>query len=167
MALPNEVDGGELSALNGTEILNVYRPAATASGWQDYFISGVNFLKAVTDDIAGILSTITGINNSITALNNMQSKTRTANQNSAFTFTQAADSDISDIYLFYRTGAPTIMVGTSAGTDDVCNATTLSTLNKDAHHRISVYSTVSRTIYVTITGGSIDFVRYEKKSINT
>jgi len=166
MAKPNDVDGGQLLGLNGTEILNVYRPGATSSGFQDYWISGVNFLKTITTQIAAIVADIASLTSAIGLINDSNIKIRNASQSTSFTFQQDANSDISDFYMFWVSGTPTISIGTSSESDDICDSTTLSTSNRSATHRISTYTPTNRTVYVTISGGVVTLVRYIKQNIN-
>lgn len=171
MALPNAVNGGEITTLAGNEILVVHKPAATSSGWQDHFITTTNFLKSVVDGLSAAVASIAALAVRVTTLENLTKKTVNLNKNSAFTFnTLDSDNIIDGFCIKWVSGAPSVKVGTTAGGSDIMSAKTVSNATeKDKIKYVSVNYpfTGLTTVYVTVTGGTVHIVRFYKENLFT
>lgn len=155
MALPNAVNGGVVTSIPSGSILVIHAPAATVSGWQDYYITAVNFLKSVTDDITAIELDITNIQLDITALQDLgQLDQSITGLNSNTTKVFASNSLIEWIGIRVTSGTPTIKIGTSAGGEQVLPETAYTGRNII---RVD-YDTggSSLTLYITVSGGTVN-----------
>jgi hypothetical protein len=168
MSKPNEVNGGVLPSIPTGAIVVIHAPASTDSGWQDYYMTVLNLLKIATDPIDAINTGVEAQGVRITTLEANNSKTRDANRNAAYTIGQIANSLITNIIFVRKSGSPVVKVGYTSGAADIMAQANLSSSVLSAVFTGAVYndSASTRNIYVTITGGTVDVVRYEKLNVN-
>lgn len=171
MALPNAVNGGEITTLSGNEILVVHKPAGTVSGWQDHFITSTNFLKSVVDGLAAAVASVVALAVRVTTLENLTKKTVNLNKNSAYTFnTIDSYSVIESFCIMWVSGTPAVKVGTTlGGTEIMTTKTVTNATEKDKIKYVAVNYpfTGSTTVYITVTGGTVHIVRFYKEQLFT
>lgn len=156
------VDGGQIvSYTNGR--LYIIKPAATPSGWQDYYIEVSDLLSVLNGLISTNSSNITLNNNRLSTLEDLTKKTRTASTGT-FTFPMPADSELSVIVFVKKTGTPEVKAGLSAGDSSLVYAHTVSTRTTFA---LFYPFDSGATVHITVTGGTIDCIFYSKENVNT
>lgn len=111
--------------------------------------SGFQSFKISTEDLRGLF------------------KERFANKSAAFTVVLDADLKLVDIDFIWVASNPVVKVGTTgAGTKDIISGRTLSSV-KNSTNSLSDYFKTSKTLYFTITGGTVDVIINYKKTYNT
>ena len=156
------VDGGQTVSYTGGRIY-IILPAATPSGWQDYYIDVSDLLSVVNGLITTNAGNISTNSSNITTLQGLIKKTRTSSTGT-FSFGMQADSELTSITFVKDSGTPTVKVGLAAGDDTLVY-----------EHVVEDRTTFSlfypfegaATVHVTVTGGQIDVIRYEKRNVNT
>ena len=93
-------------------------------------------------------------------------KERFASKSADFTESLDADTLLTRIDLIFVTGAPVIKVGTTLAGNDVISGRTLSTV-KNSMNILSDYFKTAKTLYFTITGGTVDIIITQQKNYNT
>ena len=93
-------------------------------------------------------------------------KEKFANKSANFTEVLDADVLVTRIDFLFVTGTPVVKVGTTLGGNDVISGRTLSTI-KDSTNPLSKYFKTSKTLYFTITGGTVDILLFYNKNHNT
>ena len=153
----------ETTAPNGGLLYYGTPDGGNPYGYADRVITKTNYLKEVNALVSTNTSNISSVTTRVTTLENLISKTRFSSRTSTFNFTQAANSCISDIYFF---GTGTVKVGTTSGGDEILTSRLISGNYRGAE-ALARYSATSRTIYITLTGASVDIVIISKLNLNT
>jgi hypothetical protein len=159
-----QVDGGQTTVITGGRIYMIL-PAATPSGFQDYWIAVSDFQADITSDISSIQSDITTIDLQINDLQILTSYLDYADVSASFSIPISAGNEVESIVAEWISATPTIKVGTSAGAHDLSGMeiTVPSTGTKRCKMSIDYPSAADHTIYITLTGGHIKlfvFLKY-------
>lgn len=135
---------------------------ANPDPFEDATITALLLKKPLQDQITTNTSNISTNADAITVLQNNSNKVIAKAQAADYTVTQNADSLIDHIYFRYVSGTPTVKVGTTLAADDVVS----EQLVTDAYlNDISEYTETSRTLYISISGGSVDVVIMSKEDL--
>lgn len=160
MALPNAVSGGSQTTIPSGAIFVLHAPAATVSGWQDYFMTAANFLKSVTNDITSIQANITTIQGDIADLQDLGVLDKTmVGINSNTDKSIDGNSMIEWIGMRVTSGNPTIKIGTN--NPDYDNLLPSASYSTGAHDpiRFDHYTGYggSETQRFSVSGGTVNF----------
>jgi hypothetical protein len=116
-------------------------------------------------DINTNTSDISSIDGRVTTLENNSSKILDSSKNSDYTFTQDANSEIEQIYIKNVSSNPTIKIGTTLAGEELVSETSITDYYKKDINFSDGYTATSRTIYITLSGGTVSIAYYSKKSI--
>jgi hypothetical protein len=136
------------------------------AGFKTKKITFANLVASLSASISAALSAANDALGKVNAINDKSIQTRNADVSASYTISQVADSDIYYFYFIWKSGAPTISVGTTLGGEDVVNAVTLSGVNTIAGIDLMTYTSTLRTLYVTVIGGTLNVIRFERRIIN-
>lgn len=93
-------------------------------------------------------------------------KERFADQSADFTVNLDADTKMEDIDFIWKASAPVVKVGTTLAGKDIISGRTLSSI-KNSTNPLSDYFKTAKTLYFTITGGTVDVIINYKKNYNS
>jgi len=116
---------------------------------------------AVSDFLADINSAITNLE---TYVNQALKTDKLKNQSADFSKALGSDVKLESIDYIHVSGTPNVKVGTSAGASDVIPPQSFSS-GALCNNRIK-YFEASTTLYVTITGGTIDIIFNYRQNYN-
>lgn len=138
---------------------------AAPSGYDSFRISVADLQANLQSQITDNETDIIDHESRITKLEDNSSKILESSQGVTYDFTQSGDSEIEKIYINLDGGAPIVSVGTTpGGTELIGNEIITDQYKKDINFSKG-FTAASRTIYVTITGGSVDIAFYSVESI--
>jgi hypothetical protein len=164
-----QVDGGQTTiTLNG--IMYIALPAATPTGYQDYFIPVEYLLADVNADIYTLQIDLNNAISSITALQELMSKVVDLNKNANYELTVANTTVIEAFVLNWKAGTPSIKIGTTSGGSEL-SGMTINLSSTDKRYPLTVWynhaETTAQTVYITISDGTVDITRFQRLSILT
>lgn len=155
MALPNAVNGGSVTTIPSGAIIVIHAPAATVSGWQDYYMSSVNFLKSVTDDITQIEADIVAIQGDISDLQDLGTLDQTLTGLNTFTDKSFDGNSLIEWVGVKRvTGTATIKMGTNnPDYDNIIPSIALTQSRNIYRVDHDTGAGASESIRITVSGG--------------
>lgn len=153
------------STITGGYIHIIIPNGAAPSGYDSFRISVADLQLDLQTQINTNTSDISTNTSNITALQNASTKRLDTGETSDYTFTQNADSEIEKIYINRDSGTPTIRIGTTLNGEELVSERVITDQYKKDVNFSSGFTTASRTIYVTISGGSVDIAFYSVESI--
>jgi len=159
----NQVNGGQTtSPTNGR--FYVIRPAATPSGFEDYWISESDLHSALNTLISSNTSNISNHETRITQVESSVLKTVVQNTGT-FDFNMPINSSIDSICIKTRTGNPIVSIVNATSGDVYLSE---YDIESDGYLRLTLntepFKNVSN-IQVTVIGGYIDITRFTKTNI--
>lgn len=168
MALPNAVNGGEVTSIPSGFIIVGHAPAATVSGWQDYWMTSANFLKSITDDITSIEADITTIQGDIADLQDFGIFDQTlTGLSTGTTKSFTGNSLIEWVGIRVVSGTPTIKMGT--GSTPPNDENIIPSMSVTGRNVIRIdYDTGSAgttNLRITVSGGVCNFTFKITKNI--
>ena len=144
-------------------ILWVQIPSAAPSGYTDLQIDIPTLLAAEQASIISNSSDISALDARVVVVENGLTKSLLKNRNTSYEHTQNADSRIINFGFRTVSGTPTVSVGTTLGADDIVTSREITGLERSIN--ILEYTNVSRTLYITITGGIVDVAIFSRESL--
>jgi hypothetical protein len=126
----------------------------------DATITAVLLKKPLQDQIDDNETDIIDHELRITQLENGSTKRLDTGETGNYTFTQNADSEIEKIYIKLDGGSPTIRIGTTLNGEELVSDQVITSQYKKDINFSKGFAAASRTIYVTISGGSLDIAFY-------
>jgi len=137
--------------------------AATPSTYDDFWILPDDLLAPEQARLAANEANIASNTARIVIIENSLTKTLNKNQNTAYAVTQNADSRIINFGFRAVSGVPIVAVGTGAGLDDIVSSKVITASERAINTQ--EYSTASRTVYITISGGIVDVVICSRENV--
>jgi len=141
-------------------------PSGAPSGYDDLQIGPDIFLAPEQADILANENAIAILEVDVAELQASSSKRYDQNRNADYDYTQLAGSLIREMYFTVISGTPTVSVGTTpSGTDIMSSRLIEGGFRSDSS--INEFTSVSRSIYITVSGGIVDVVTYTKLNLNS
>jgi len=146
--------------------VNIIIPnGAAPTGYDSFRISVTDLQAALQSQITTNTGNIATNAANITTLQNNSSKRLDLAQVSSFSFTQVAGSVIDEIYF---NGTGTVSVGTTLAGEQLMTSRLIENGIRKGDIKVSNgYTATSRTIYITLTGASVDVATFSKLSLFT
>ncbi len=169
MALPNAVNGGSVTSSPSGTIVVIHAPAATVSGWQDYYITEENFLAAVNNSITAIDNRVSINEADIVELQDLGELDKSLIYlNTATTKVIELNSLIEYIAVYKSSGTPSVKVGTTLGGEDIVPNTSDFGAGVVVF-RLDYWTGFNNlTLHITVSGGSCNFAfKLTRDLINT
>lgn len=164
-----QVDGGQTAViLNG--IMYIALPAATPTGYQDYFIPVDDLLADVNADIATINLNLANIGTALTRALTMLDRVVDINKNANYTFSVENTTTVEAFVINWKAATPAIKIGTTPGGSEL-SGMTINLSSTDKRYPLTVWYThaeaAAQTVYITISGGTVDITRFQRLNILT
>ena len=138
-----------------TVVVPVLNPdGSSPTGFVNRNITKANLLK---EDRARITTNETNIASNtarIVVVENLNTIRKDTSQTTNYNFQQTADSLIKMFAFLTVSGTPTVSVGTTLGGDDIVSSAAISGGKRFAE--VIEHTTLTRTIYINISGGSVN-----------
>jgi len=147
----------------GTRVVVLYPDGESSTNYKNASITIDNFFSTMQSQITDNANNISTDADRITVLENGLTKTLDKAQNTSYQPTQSADSRIINFGFRVVSGSPTVAVGTGAGLGDIVTSRLITEDERSAN--VQEYSTAGRTLYITITGGSVDVAIFSRENL--
>lgn len=141
--------------------------AATPSGYDDEWIDPDDFLSPEQSRLDDLEAAELDFESRIQDLENGTTLRLDSNRNTSYTFTQDAQSELEKLYMLNVSGSPIVRIGTTLGGDEILSDVGVVSTYKADLNFSDTYASASRTIYVTISGGTVTIKSIFVKSIFT
>jgi hypothetical protein len=155
----------ETTAPDGSLIYIGKPGGANPDPFEDKKITKANLLKELQAEVDANTADISTNIGAISTINDNIFKRLDSSKTTSYTFTQEEEQLIEDIYF---SGTGTVSVGTTLAGEELASSSTIT--NNFRHIKINSsdgYAATSRTIYVTISGGTVDVAIFSKINLFT
>lgn len=162
MANPLSFAGGQLVALPSGGIVIIHAPAATVSGWQDYYMELDDFFNALTTDITTLNEKFDLLEQDVIEVQNTAGLTKITSTTGAGSTAVTSNSMLEWVAIKKISGTPSVKLGTTAGGDDIMETeliTDVTTMSLDN------YLESGSSIHRTVTGGVVNITYKRALSI--
>lgn len=148
----------------GARVAILYPDAGSPTGYKNATVVITDFFDTIQDLIDAAEARITTNEGDILDLQSQTSKRLDTSKTSLYSFTQVADSTITDVY-FKGTG--TVFVGTTPtpGGELAESALITGGLRHDKITFTDGYTAAPRTVYVGVSGGNVDVAIFSKLTL--
>jgi hypothetical protein len=152
----------ETTVVDGSLVYVGTPGGANPDPFEDKKITKVDFFLPLQTQITGNEDDIAILEDSVATLEELLAKSLDKAQNASYQPAQNADSRIINFGFRYVSGTPIVKVGTAVGLEDIVDEATVST---EYSYDVSEYSEAGRTLYITITGGTVDVVILSRENL--
>jgi hypothetical protein len=142
--------------------------AGSPSGYESYQITDSALKADINTELSSLDTRVTTNAGDIATINSQSERVLLEDQNSDFTFSQDEDTHIYNITFRTVSGTPIVKIGTSLGADDILSERAIGSTNYrelDTTIFPNADFSTANTIYVGITGGVVDMVRYSRTTV--
>ena len=159
MANPLSFSGGQLEALPSGGIVIIHAPAATVSGWQDYYMTIDDFLGSLIVDVDALYDLYDLHTDEITELQNIGSLTKITSTTGAGSTAVTSNSILEWVAIKKISGTPSVKLGTTAGGDDIMGLELISDVTVMS---LDKYLESGSSIHRTVSGGGTVNITYKR-----